>query len=69
MLLRSKFFSCVLDIHDEDRIAQSFNIFVDCELAELNQMIQIASMPIKKIKPVDAPLKRNKTIMKSPPRR
>ena len=39
MLLRSKFFSSVFDIHDEDRIAPSFNIFIDCELSELNQLV------------------------------
>ena len=41
MLLRSKFFSTVFDIHNEDRISQSFNIFIDCELYELNQMVQL----------------------------
>ena len=39
MLLRSKFFSSVFDVNDEERIAPSFNIFIDCELAELNQMV------------------------------
>ena len=48
MLLRSKFFSSVFDLNDEDRIAQSFNIFIDSELAELNQMMIIASLKDKK---------------------
>ena len=48
MLLRSKFYSSVFDLHDEDRIAPSFNIFVDLELAELNQLVQIANLNIKK---------------------
>ena len=53
MLLRSKFFSNVFDILDSDRIASSFNVFVDCELTELDKMIQIASLLNKKVeKPV-----------------
>ena len=47
-LLRSKFFSNVFDVLDSDRIASSFNVFIDCELTELDKMIQIASMLNKK---------------------
>ena len=39
MLLRSKFFSNVFDILDSDRIAPSFNVYIDCELTELDKMI------------------------------
>ena len=46
ILLRSKFYSSVFDLHDEDRIAQSFNIFLDCELSELNQLISIAAIHV-----------------------
>lgn len=49
MLLRSKFFSSVSDIHDEDRISQSFNIFIDCELSELSSIVLIASLNGKKL--------------------
>ena len=43
-LLRSKFFSSVFDVNDQDMIGKSFNIFVDTELSELNQIIQIAAL-------------------------
>lgn len=48
MLLRNKFFSSVSDMNDEDRISQSFNIFIDCELTELNQVVLISSLHGKK---------------------
>lgn len=44
MLYRSKYFSSMTDIHDEDRISQTFNIFLDCELPELSQVVTIASL-------------------------
>ena len=34
----------MFDINDQDVIGKSFNIFVDTELSELNQIIQIAGL-------------------------
>ena len=73
MLLRSKFFSSIIsDINDEDRTAQSFNIFIDCELAELSQVVLIASLNSKKgnsnrgAAPPKRKMGRRKSLMMSP---
>ena len=41
-LYRSKYFQSIFDFNEDDRIAPSFNIFIDTELMELNRMVQIA---------------------------